>query len=253
MNILIVVLILILVIRYTTKEKFTQSPNIHLITYENTNHPHLQNLLKTAKFYGWPKVTVLGEGGKWGGFGTKALTYTDHLKTLPPDDLAVLVDARDVVVNGTPNEFLSAIPPISDKLLVSAEFGCCAHGSPAITPQIKSWMTAQAKANNITGNRFLNAGMVAGRVSTFQRIYPYGIHTDNIDDQNAMVMYWYAHQDDIQLDYNEQVFSNATWGPNEDGYDKEDNRWVSKWSRSTPVFIQTPSKNWNCYNKLLND
>ena len=111
----------------------------------------------------------------------------------------------------------------------------------------------EAQANHETGNRYLNSGMVAGRVRTFQRIYPYGVLADDMDDQNAMVMYWHAHRDAIRLDYKELSFSNATWSPNEAGYEREGDRWVSKWSRSTPVFIQTQSKNWNCYYKLLED
>lgn len=219
---------------------------IHLITYENTEHKNLRHLCESARHFGWPTVTVLGKGEKWTGFGTKIFAYTKYLKTLPGDDIAVVIDARDVLVNGTPSQFLESFKP-STSLLVSAEFGCCAEGIPKITEDDQKWMESQTD----NPNRYLNSGMVAGLVSSFQKTYPFGMLKLEEDDQNAMVHYWMKHPDDIALDYDETLFSNATWSPNAKGYDFGDGRWISKSSRKSPIFIQTQAKNWECYKKLV--
>lgn len=217
-----------------------------MITYENTEHENLEHLRKSARHFGWPAVTVLGKGEEWKGFGTKIFAYTEYLKTLPGDDIAVVVDARDVLVNGTPTQFLEVFKPLTS-LLVSAEFGCCAAGNPTITENERKWM----ESHTDKPNRYLNTGMIAGLVSSFQKTYPFGMLFPGEDDQNAMVHYWIKHPDEIVLDYDETLFSNATWSPNSESYALGDGRWSSKFSGTSPIFIQTQAKNWDCYKKLL--
>lgn len=223
-----------------------KTTKIHLITYENTKHKNLDYLRRSARHFGWPTVTVLGTGDEWAGFGTKIFAYTNYLQTLPGDDIAVVIDARDVLINGTPSQFLELFKP-STSLCVSAEFGCCAEGVPHITENERKWM----ESHTDNPNRYLNSGMIAGLVSSFQHTYPFGMLKLEEDDQNAMVHYWMKHPDHIVLDYDETLFSNATWSPNSETYTLGDGRWISKHSGKSPIFIQTQAKNWECYNKLV--
>lgn len=219
---------------------------LHVITYENTNHEHLEHLKRSARFFGWPELTVIGTGETWEGFGTKIFAYTKYLKHLPGDDIVVLIDARDVLINGTPAQFLERFT-YSKALIVSAEFGCCAPGEPQITEDDRKWM----ESHTDNPNRYLNSGMIAGRVSSFQCVYPFGVTKATDDDQNAMVRYWRKNPEDIILDYDEKLFSNATWSPNSNGYPLGNGQWISKSSGGSPIFIQTQARNWQCYEKLL--
>lgn len=72
------------------------------------------------------------------------------------------------------------------------------------------------------------------------------------DDQNAFVHFWNKNPTLICLDYDELMFSNATFSKNEDGFDFKDGKWVSKTTGSTPVFLQTQGGNWVAYEKLVN-
>lgn len=132
-------------------------------------------------------------------------------KLLPGTDIAIIIDARDVLVNGTPSEFLKWFKP-SSSLFVSAEFGCCADSVPNITESEKQWM--ESRTDN--PNRYLNSGMIAGLVSSFHKTYPFEMLKVDEDDQNPIMQkkYWMKHPDDIVLDYEETLFSNATWSPN---------------------------------------
>lgn len=222
---------------------------LHLITYENTTHSHLAFLKRTAEIYDWPKITVLGAGERWRGFGTKIFAYTAYLNSLPAHDIAVVVDARDVLVNGTVAQFMEGFERVpNDTLFVSAEFGCCARGSPHISAETRAWVESLSPDNL---NRYLNSGMVAGRVGTFQRVYPFGMTRYDEDDQNSMVNFWHEHPRDIALDYDEVLFSNSNWSPNERGYALGCGRWMSKHTGSSPVFVQTQAKAWKTYDKLL--
>ena len=224
----------------------SKMPKLHIVTYENTNHNHLKHLKRSAQFFGWPEITVIGAGETWEGFGTKIFAYTDYLKTLPGDDIVVLIDARDVLINGTPAQFLERFTP-ARVLIVSAEFGCCSEGDPVITADDRRWIESYTD----NPNRYLNSGMVAGLVSSFQRVYPFGMTKAGEDDQNAMTRYWKDNPEDIILDYDERLFSNATWSPNSNGYTLGNGQWISKSSGGSPIFIQTQAKNWGCYTKLL--
>ena len=222
---------------------------IHLITYENTKHPNLEWLKRTAAKYGWPSVTVLGQGDEWKGFGTKIFSYTKYIESLPENDVVVVVDARDVLVNGTVDQFLKEFETLPYySLLVSAEFGCCSPGDPKVEAETRRWVESLSP-NNM--NRFLNSGMIAGRAKTFQQIYPFGMTRYDEDDQNSMTNYWIKNPNDIVLDYDETVFSNSTWSPNNNGYDRGDGRWISKHTHNSPIFIQTQNKAWKCYRRVL--
>lgn len=130
---------------------------------------------------------------------------------------------------------------------MSAEFGCCADGTPEISDKTRKWM----ESFTTNKNRYLNSGMVTGRVSTFRRIYPFGMTKFNEDDQNAMIKYWEKNPSDIVLDYDERLFSNGNWSPKHNGYALGNGQWMSKHTCNTPIFIQTQAKNWTLYKKLL--
>lgn len=116
-----------------------------------------------------------------------------------------------------------------------------------ITADDRRWI----ESHTDNPNRYLNSGMVAGLVSTFQRVYPFGMTKAGEDDQNAMTRYWKDNPEDIMLDYDEKLFSNATWSPNSNGYTLGNRQWISKSFGGSPIFIQTQAKNWWCYKKLL--
>lgn len=230
------------------KEPFVAN-RIHLITYENDNHKNLKNLQATCKQYNWD-LTILGENEIWYGFGTKIFRYTKHLKTINDDDIVIIIDARDVLLNATPETFLKRIRhfDLKNKIICSAEGGCCSIGEPHVSTKVKTWMEKNADHEIL---KYLNTGMICGKAINMKKVYPFDMKNESQDDQNAAVVYWYKHRDEINLDYHEKLFSNSEFSPNSDGYIYKNNHWISHTTQSRPVFIQTQAKNWKCYDKVV--
>ena len=261
-----IISILLIVLHYIEKSKninmltnkINNFTNIHIITYENTNHDHLEFLKKSARKHGWKNIKVLGNGQMWKGFGTKIFECKRYLETLDKNDIAIIIDARDVIINGSPDDFVRKIIEfnIQDKVLFSAEGGCCPEDKNQYKPMIVTQEERQFMEDKQTNGpfKYLNAGMLVGKVKNIIDIYPYDMTHEEQDDQNAAVKYWYRNPHKIELNYNEEIFSNATWSINEHGYNKLDNgKFQSKVTGAVPVFIQTQAQNWNVYNKLITE
>ena len=237
---------------YRPKLRFYEpyTEQLHLVTYENTDHENIRHLRATCKQYGW-NLTVLGKNETWIGFGTKIFKYTEHMKTLPDNDIIVIIDARDVLINDTSKTFLNRLKQfdIKNKIICSAEGGCCSIGEPAVSPALKAWME-DISTHDIL--KFLNTGMICSKVKNMKKIYPFDMKSEGQDDQNAAVIYWSKHPYAIVLDNHEKLFSNSMFSPNSEGYLYHKNHWISYTTTMRPVFIQTQSKNWKCYDKLVN-
>jgi hypothetical protein len=227
------------------REEF--STNVHLITYENANHKHLENLKKSAEMYGW-QLDVIGNGDTWIGFGTKTKACIEHLKKLPPNDIAIIIDARDVIVNDSPGVFKEKLRHFQDKVYFSAEARVIEGGyAPPITRENIDFMDAQRKGPL----RYLNAGLVFGQVNKLIEVLFAAVKSEIDDDQNSFVHFWNKHPSLISLDYDEHMFSNATFSKNEGGFVHNGYKWVSKTTNSVPVFLQTQGGNWTAYDKLV--
>ena len=96
--------------------------NIKLLTV--TDHPeHAEVLRRSSELHGWD-CAVLEK--PWRGFGTKIIETRDHLLAHPEIEYFVFADAFDVVVFGSPEEFMKKVEEeygLSD-LIFSTERGC---------------------------------------------------------------------------------------------------------------------------------
>ena len=52
--------------------------------------------------------------------------------------------------------------------------------------------------------------MIAGKAKVFKKIYPFNMRKTD-DDQTGLIKWWQDHPDDIELDYDELLFSNANF------------------------------------------
>jgi hypothetical protein len=217
-----------------------------IIVYENTNHPNAKKLKDMLKARGFNFVFI-GKGDTWKGFGTKIHKYTNYLrdhKEIEDDMYIVTLDARDVIINGTPSEFYKAISNFpKNKLIVGGERGCCA---PTTKPEMKKWQEEKNSQNNGNKYHYLNSGLIAGTAKVFRRIYPFNMDVSD-DDQARLIDWWYSHPNDIQLDHEQTIFSNAhAW----DSDFQLGCPYTIQKGKNKPIFIQTPAKYWKCYDKL---
>ena len=273
--ILLLLLILIFCVYVLSYKPIKENMNVtevRVLSYENDeSNEHKKDLENKLIYYGYNHV-FLGAGEKWEGFGTKIKAYQEYIKNinLHDEDILVIIDSRDVYVNRPSKELIGAFREFYEKhggdldknlkLVFSSETACCTTG---VTDKEKDKMKSVALERDPNLKKdidsyYLNTGLCIGYVKAFKKHY-LNIDMDlDDDDQTKITNYWLnGHLDDIILDYNHELFSNAhIWG-NEDNlhgcnYSKENNRFVLSNSNISPFFIQTPAKYWKCYDYLYN-
>lgn len=132
--IIIIILIIIVIKRKPTNiEHFSEDyRKVHVVIYEtDINDIHLQKLEAMLKKHGYD-YKVLGQGVQWQGFGTKILGFNEYYKNLLKsgrdfsETVILQIDARDVLVNESPEEFLKKYNKYyKDQLVLSGEKACC--------------------------------------------------------------------------------------------------------------------------------
>ncbi len=233
-----------------TIENFSNlSHNLLVIVYENTKHPNAEKLKDLLDKRGFPFVFI-GLGDNWEGFGTKTHGITNYINdpssNIDDDTYIICLDSRDVICNGNVTDTLNILKKFDEnKLIISTEKGCCV---PSTTVSMRSYMEERASKKNLE-NKYLNAGMIAGKAKVFKKIYPFNMRKTD-DDQTGLIKWWQDHPDDIELDYDELLFSNANFW-NKD-HEKGCPYKISKKlpNERIPQFIQTPAKFWKCYDNL---
>lgn len=245
---------------------------IRVLSYENEeSNEHKEKLEDKLIFYGYPYV-FLGAGEKWKGFGTKIKAYQEYIKNsdLDDEDILIILDSRDVYVNRSSKDLLGAFESFYKKnggdmdenlkLVFSSEIACCTTG---VTDENKEQMKKIALERNPNlktqdDSYHLNSGMCIGYVKAYKKIYQNFIMDYKDDDQTKITKYWLEkYLDDIILDYNHEIFSNAhIWGNQNNlngcNYEKQGNTFIIKDTNINPFFIQTPAKYWKCYDYLYN-
>ena len=236
-------------------EAFSQKKNtdVLVVTYETVkDHKHLGFLVKSLHDNKY-SYEILGQGEKWEGFMVRLKSYEKFLRTLDPEKVVVLCDARDVIVNLPSDVLLRRFQRHRKpgQIIYGGEFACCISGIPN---EVKKFMKDRS------GGFALNAGLAVGLVKDFILLFE-GVFKSQKgnDDQVNISNYWYQNPNVIMLDREEHFFSNSfAWGSN--GWDgnakckyklNQDGIITSDNTGNTPCFIQTPAKHWSCYHKLV--
>lgn len=135
----IIILVIILIKRRTTRiiDTFENTGpkkynKVHVVIYEtDINDVHLKKLELMLKKHGYD-YKVLGQGVQWQGFGTKILGFNEYYKSLLTsgrdfsETVILQIDARDVLVNEGPEEFLEKYNKYyNGQLVLSGEKACC--------------------------------------------------------------------------------------------------------------------------------
>jgi hypothetical protein len=243
-----------------------------IVIYEtDTNNENLQKLKYMLTKNGYEYI-ILGQGDKWKGFGTKILACLKFYKTLNPERIVVQLDARDVLVNQPFDYFMKLISGYKDildkKLIISTEPDVLILPAFAFPPgsfidrnlnRIRSTydetlqLHHQYKWNNefdrINKNKFnkVNAGMIFGKVKNFINVYEIIKITEKEDDQILLSELYFIKPELIHLDMNNVFFTNVCFYQN---CVIEGDIYKNKETNTEPVFIQTPGKNWLCYERL---
>jgi hypothetical protein len=187
-----------------------------VITYDNAPTENTWFYINTLKKNKWDYM-LIGKEEKWEGCVTRMNAYMNALKTLPPNKIVVLTYARDVICCRSSSAFMDAFKSFSSDMVVCMELMCdyqfdrdqdyvgyqChtlsnywKHHSYAIIPKRK----------------YVNNGLVVGKVSKLIELMKYGIDNKYIYDQFSLGSFVNKHPTDIGVDTEADIFHTSCFG-----------------------------------------
>ena len=169
---------------------------IHYITYATHEQGTFKDFINNK--YG-VSIKVLGFGEKWQGFLGKARSILKYIRTLPDDEIVVVLDGFDTIVNGSPKNILNIFESYRTRILVSQD---PILGSVYIVKKIFG------ECNNVVAN----AGMYMGYVADVEKMLESVLTEKSEDDQRGMNMYCSSVNDEsvIKVDKSFKIFQNIS-------------------------------------------
>lgn len=188
-----------------------------VISYDNQPTDTTRLYVETLERHGW-NYTMLGEGEIWRGFINKMDAYSRHLRTLDDNQVVVITDARDVLCVRQPYAFLEGFRECKRDIAVSMELFCGGKFDVAdnyqniqCVPLTNYWKYNPTK-NPI--RKFVNSGLIAGKVSALKHMYDWIIEHKFTDDQYALGSYMNTFPEHVYADCNADLLHTSTFGVN---------------------------------------
>lgn len=197
-----------------------------VISYDNEIKEETKRFIDTLENHNWDYM-IVGKGEKWEGFITKIIKYNKVLKTLHPNKIVILSDARDVYCLRTQQSFIEAFNTFGGKTIVSAEVFL----NGKIEWSVEEIKTANFRKgvpitnywtyHNITNlpfRKYVNSGLIAGKVLELIEQTNWQIQfslKNNIkSDQLTLTHYINEYPEKIILDSDANILHSTTFGVN---------------------------------------
>lgn len=189
-----------------------------VITYDNNPTENTKFFIKTLEKQKW-NYKLIGEGDIWKGWTTRMNAYNTFLNTLSDDKLVILTDARDVICCRGPKAFLEGFNSFRKEIVVSMELFCDGkleplsnHRAAQCKPLNEYW--THHKITVLPDRKFVNNGLVAGRVKALKVYFKWILEQKFKDDQLALGSYINTFPDHIALDTNAVLLHTSVFGVN---------------------------------------
>jgi len=189
-----------------------------VISYDNNPNENTALYIKTLESNGWD-YRIIGNGDTWTGWITRIHAYRKFLDTLEDERIVILTDARDVVCVRGPKAFIKGFQSFGKNIVVSAELTC--GGLIDVPDDYKNVqckpLTNYWKYHNITdlpNRKFVNNGLVAGRVKALKELYDWVILNKFTDDQLGLGHYVNTFPERVALDIEADILHTSTFAVN---------------------------------------
>jgi len=197
-----------------------------VISYDNEITEQTNRFITTLENNDWDYM-IVGKGEKWRGFIGRTLKYYEVLKTLPPNKIVVLSDARDVYCCRTSKSFIEAFNTFHEKNIICSELFLLGklNWSDEEINKTDLWQGVPVtnywnyhKITNLPFRKYVNAGLIAGKVSNLlEQIMwqlEFCINNKKTDDQLALTHYINTFPEKVVLDYDASILHTSTFGVN---------------------------------------
>ena len=197
--------------------------NIPLVlSYENELSINKNAILfqKTLEHHKW-EYKFIGEGLKWSGFKDRIYGYNKELNKLNDDKIIILSDSRDVFCLRNSDFLIEKIKDIvQDKIIISAEMFLSQHmnwnNTQIADALLKDpdlfWQGVPLdeywdyhKINPKPFRKYVNAGLIIGKVKNLKNMFNWLIDNNYNDDQLGISKYTNNFPHLIHLDYEAKI------------------------------------------------
>lgn len=200
-----------------------------VISYENNlkKNQNAQMFKKTLDKYKWD-YEFIGEGVSWKGFDDKLIGYYNFLtnKSLPDDKIVLLSDSRDVFCLRSPELFIKNVKQLDNKIIISTELFLIGHmnwtdkqisdsisKNPTFFCQgvpLNDYWKFHGKQENIPHRKYLNSGLIVGKVSMLKNALKWIIENKYNDDQLGFCKYTIQFPELVHLDHEATILHTTT-------------------------------------------
>lgn len=202
-------------------KRITNYSNPLVISVEtNADNKNTYYFVKTLINNNWD-YDIIGIGKPWKGFQSKIEYFHEYLKTLPPDKIVVLSDARDVFCVRSPEHFIQAFESFQKPILVSLEIFC--QGQPndnAVKNPKDIWQCVPLnnywKHQTIKPKirRYVNSGLIVGKTKDLLEYFDWVAKTTWKDDQASLGDYMNIFPDKVAADINADILHTSSFAIN---------------------------------------
>jgi hypothetical protein len=211
--------------------------NTIITVTNNIEHPGLKRLIDSAERFGWEVYVI---EATWKGFGTKLIETEYFLKQNPQIESFVFVDAHDVVVLGSPEEFNENLS-FSQSIVVSCEKACWPVQELAVS----------YPSNDVGDWKYINSGLYYADSDSFIKLFDSSPPLYEDDDQEWFTRSYLRNDYHIIRDFNCILFQSYSHIADDD-FAYSDGRLINLKTNTRPIFIHGNGRtDMSQINKLL--
>jgi hypothetical protein len=209
-----------------------------VLSFENKleTEENSQTFKQTLDNNNWEYVFI-NTGIEFTGVVDKINGYYSYLKTLPDEKIVIISDARDVLCCRSPRAFIDGLNHLNkseNKLLISTELyllGQMNWTQEQINEKIKqnpnyfyqgTFLTKYweyYKYETLPDKKYVNSGLIAGKVSQLKHMFNWIIENNYTDDQLGVANYVNNFPQFINLDITNEMLHTSTFALNGGVYD----------------------------------
>jgi hypothetical protein len=189
-----------------------------LIGYDNIldNHSNTQCFLNTLKKNNW-EYALVSISEKWNGFKDKLHGYLAMLSTLPSSKVVILSDTRDVFCCRSSKQFIQGFQSKQCDFLACMEIFCflkveADEPRGNCVPLTKYWTIN--KRNPIPLRKFVNSGLICGKVYALKAFLQWSLDGGYTDDQIALGEYMNTYPARVYADTEADLLHTSLYGFN---------------------------------------
>jgi len=223
-----------------------------VVSIETNPNAYTAYFIKTLIENNWD-YDLIAIGKPWKGMISKLEYFPEYLQTLNPEKLVILSDSRDVFCVRPPEYFEEAFKTFNKPILVSLEIYCQGQPNDSAVKNPKDiWQCVplneywKYQKNKPTVRRYVNAGLIAGKVKDLIEYFNWVKTTSWDDDQASLGDFMNKFPDKVAGDIHASVLHTSGYGVNGGTFTKnqwEDSPSLAELTGKKNFFLHIPGPN----------